>query len=130
VFGPLEDHKGNQASPITKFTQQAKDDGKITLFYGSDNYKRDFIFVGDVCEAHKQLMENKTPGLYNIGTGTASSFETVAEMISKKYSAEIKYIEMPDNLKGQYQEYTCADNKKLNNIVDIKYTTVEDFVNG
>jgi hypothetical protein len=37
---------------------------------------------------------------------------------------------MPDNLKGQYQEYTCADNKKLNNIVDIKYTTVEDFVNG
>ena len=47
-----------------------------------------------------------------------------------KNNAEIKYIEMPDNLKGQYQEYTCADTAKLNSVTDIKFTTVKDFVNG
>ncbi len=130
VYGPLEDHKGNQASPVTKFTKQAKDAGKITLFFGSDNFKRDFVFIGDVCEAHKQLMENKEAGLYNIGTGVATSFEEVGELIATKNNAEIKYIEMPDNLKGQYQEYTCADTAKLNSVTDIKFTTVKDFVNG
>ncbi len=130
VYGPLEDHKGNQASPVTKFTAQAKDTGKITLFFGSDNFKRDFVFIGDVCEAHKKLMENKTPGLYNIGTGVATSFEEVGSLIATKNNAEIKYIEMPDNLKGQYQEYTCADTTKLNSVTDIKFVTVKDFVNG
>ena len=130
VYGPLEDHKGNQASPVTKFTKQAKDTGQVTLFFGSDNFKRDFVFIGDVCEAHKQLMENKKAGLYNIGTGTATSFEEVGELIATKNNAEIKYVEMPDNLKGQYQEYTCADTTALNNVTDIKFTTVKDFVNG
>ena len=75
-------------------------------------------------------MENKTPGLYNIGTGTATSFEEVGDLIATKNNAEIKYVSMPDNLKGQYQEYTCADTTALNNVTDIKFTTVKDFVNG
>ena len=37
---------------------------------------------------------------------------------------------MPDNLKGQYQEYTCANMDKLNTIVDIKFKTVEEYLNG
>lgn len=130
VYGPMEDHKRNQASPVTKFTKQAKESKNITLFENSENYKRDFVFVGDVCEAHKQLLENKTSGLYNIGTGTATSFQHVAEVIAKKYKASITHIPMPENLQGQYQKYTCADITKLSNIVDLKFTTVEEFING
>jgi ADP-L-glycero-D-manno-heptose 6-epimerase len=129
VYGPLEDHKGNMMSPVSKFTKQAKETGEITLFENSENYKRDFVFVGDVCEIHKQMMEKQVPGLYNVGTGTATSFQKVGELIAKKYDAKINYVPMPDNLKGQYQEYTCADITKLSTVTDIKFATVEEYVN-
>jgi len=129
VYGPLEDHKGNMMSPVSKFIKQASETGKIELFEDSDQYVRDFIFVGDVCEAHKQMLENKKPGLYNIGTGNTTSFQEIANLISKKYDANINYIPMPEKLKGQYQEYTCADTKKLSTVTDIKFATVEEYVN-
>jgi len=130
VYGPKE-HKGNQASPITKFTTQAKEEGTITLFENSDKYLRDFIFVGDVCDIHEQMiLNNIQSGLYNIGTGSTTSFQTVAEIIAKKYNADIKYIPMPEGLQGQYQEYTCADITKLLNIFDIEFKTVKEYIDG
>jgi ADP-L-glycero-D-manno-heptose 6-epimerase len=130
VYGPLEDHKNDQASPLTKFIKQAKETGTITLFENSDKYERDFVFVGDVCEAHKQLLENKAPGLYNIGTGKTASFQQVADLIAKTYNAKINYIPMPEKLKSQYQKYTCADISKLSTVTDINFATVEEYVNG
>ena len=130
VYGPKE-HKGNQASPITKFTTQAKEEGTITLFENSDKYLRDFIFVGDVCDIHEQMiLNNIQSGLYNIGTGSTTSFQTVAEIIAKKYNADIKYIPMPEGLQRQYQEYTCADITKLLNIFDIEFKTVKEYIDG
>ena len=131
VYGPREEHKGTQASPVTKFTKQAKEDGVITLFENSDKYLRDFIFVGDVCDIHEQMMLHvKKSGLYNIGTGSTTSFQTVAEIIAKKYNANINYIPMPTGLQGQYQEYTCADITKLLNIFDIQFKTVKEYIEG
>ena len=130
VYGPLEDHKETQASPITKFTKQAKETGTITLFENSDQYLRDFIYVGNVCLIHDIMMLNPKAGLYNIGTGTTTSFQEVGEIIAKKYNAKINYIPMPTNLQGQYQEYTCADIAKLNTVVNIKFKTVKEYMNG
>ena len=101
------------------------------MFENSDKYLRDFIFVGDVCDIHEQMMLNKIQsGLYNIGTGSATSFQTVAEIIAKKYNADIKYIPMPEGLQGQYQEYTCADITKLLNIFDIEFKTVKEYIDS
>jgi ADP-L-glycero-D-manno-heptose 6-epimerase len=129
VYGPLEEHKGNQASPITKFTEQATKSGRIKLFENSDKYLRDFVFVGDVCEVHQQLFENKTPGLYNVGSGVATSFKEVAETIAEKHNAKIVEIPMPEQLKSQYQEYTCADTNKLSTVTNINFTSVKEHVN-
>jgi len=54
---------------------------------------------------------NCTVGL--IGTGKTVSFEAIAKKIAKKYKAEIREIPMPDNIREQYQEYTCADLTKI-----------------
>lgn len=129
VYGPYEDHKGDQASPISKFFKQAKD-GVIKLFENSDKYLRDFIYVGDCCNIHRFMLTTKESGIFNIGTGVATSFQEIAELVAKKYNAKIEYIPMPDSLKGQYQEYTCADITKLSNIVTINFTTPKDFING
>lgn len=129
VYGPGEDHKGDQASPYTKFIKQAKDNGVIKLFKDSDKYKRDFVCVEDVCKVHEKMLGVDKSGIYNIGTGNAESFEDVARTIAKKYSADIQYIDFPENLKGQYQSYTCANMSKLHSDISIKWINIKDYIN-
>lgn len=62
VYGEGEEHKGDQASPISKFTKQIQETGKLKLFEGSDKFLRDFICVDDVTdivlnnEVHQESM--------------------------------------------------------------------------
>ena len=129
VYGPHEEHKGDQASPITKFTIQAKKTGVIKLFEGSENFKRDFICVSDVCRIHEQMLILKVSGIFNVGTGQSTSFKEIAEIIAQKYNATIEYIPMPESIKKHYQAYTCADLANLNKHVAIDYQTVEKYIN-
>lgn len=130
VYGPGESHKGDQASPYTKFTQQAKETGVVKLFEGSDNFKRDFVCVEDICRLHEKMFDTDANGIYNVGTGVAESFDTVGHDIAKKYGAKVEYVPMPDNLKTQYQSYTCANLDKLNSVVDMQWTNIRDYING
>ena len=113
VFGPHEDHKGDQASPHHKFTQQAKSTGVIKLFEGSDNFRRDFVPAETVVDVHKRFFNVQESGIWNVGTGRAESFESVARVIAEQNNARVEYIPMPDNVKSQYQKYTCADVTRL-----------------
>jgi len=128
VYGNYEDHKGDQASPITKFTKQAKERGVITLFENSENYLRDFISVQDVCLVHEKMLEKDVNGIFNLGTGTATSFKDIALTIAKKYDARIEYIPMPDNLKNHYQEYTCADMTKTLSYINHTFIRPQEWI--
>lgn len=119
VYGPHEDHK-DQPSPHHTFTQQAKQTGVIKLFENSQNYRRDFVPVEKVIEYHTKFFNIKESGIWNIGTGQAVSFENVARNIAVQYNAKIEYIPMPEHLKNQYQEYTCADLTKLHTTINEK----------
>jgi ADP-L-glycero-D-manno-heptose 6-epimerase len=109
VYGPGEDHKGNQASPYHQFTQQAKNNGVIKLFENSNRYIRDFVPVSSIIDIHEQFLTIPTSGVWNIGTGAPKSFLDVANEVIKKHPATIEYIPMPPLLKQSYQSYTCAD---------------------
>ena len=85
VYGNNEESKGDQASPITKFADQAKT-GKIKLFENSDKYLRDFVSVNDVCEVHGKMLTKDVSGIFNIGTGAPISFQKVADLVAKKLS--------------------------------------------
>lgn len=117
VYGPYEDHK-DQSSPHHKFTQQAKSTGVIKLFEKSENYERDFVPVEILINIHKKFFNIKESGIWNVGTGYATSFEEVAREIAEKYNARIEYIPMPDDIKNQYQKYTCADLTNLNRVLN------------
>ena len=115
VYGPEgEEHKGDQASPYFKFSKQAKETGVIKIFKNSENYKRDFIQVQEVVKTHLDFLNINVSGLWNLGSGRATSFESVARMIADQYGAKIEYIEMPNILNDSYQAYTCADMQNLN----------------
>lgn len=128
VYGNYEDHKGDQASPVTKFRKQARDAGKIKVFEGSDQYLRDFVCVDDVCQAHEKFLYNDQSDIWNVGTGTPRSFLELAETIAEKENAQVVEIAMPADLKQQYQEYTCAELTNLEKVVKIDWINVIDWI--
>jgi ADP-L-glycero-D-manno-heptose 6-epimerase len=113
VYGPHEDHK-DQPSPHHAFTKQAEATGVIKLFEGSEDFRRDFIPVQEVIDIHKKFFNVTESGIWNVGTGTPTSFKNIAETIAARHDAKIEYIPMPEHLAKQYQKYTCADLNKLN----------------
>jgi ADP-L-glycero-D-manno-heptose 6-epimerase len=128
VYGPNESHKRAQASPYTKFINQAIETKEVTVFENSENYKRDFIHVQDVCDIHKRMLDVNQSGIWNVGTGKATSFLEVANAVCEKYGATIKYISMPDSIKNQYQTYTCADIRLMKSLFDKEYIDIIDCI--
>lgn len=110
VYGPGEEEKGDQASPFYKFKKQAEETGQVKVFEGSRTFKRDFVPVETVCKTHLDFLNVKESGVFNIGTGIATSFYDVA----KTFTDNIVEIPLPNILKDSYQEYTCADMTKTN----------------
>lgn len=110
VYGNREDYKGDQASPITKFRKQIDETGIIKLFKESENAYRDFIAVDDIVKiVIDELLSNTlSSGVRDLGTGRVTSFETVANLIKRKYDGAINVVPFPLHLKESYQWYTQA----------------------
>ncbi len=114
VYGPRENHKGSMASVAYHLNEQIIKGEKPKLFAGSDNFKRDFIYVGDVVEVNLWFWKNKLSGIFNCGTGRAESFQSVADaVLDYHHKGEIDYIPFPEHLKGRYQSFTQADLTKF-----------------
>ena len=122
VFGPNEYHKGRMASVIFHAYRQIMEQGYIRLFrshnpnYGDGEQQRDFIYVKDVLDMCVWLMRHQPQsGLYNVGTGTARTFNDLAKAIFAALGLEpkIEYIDTPADIRDKYQYYTCADMHKI-----------------
>ena len=110
VYGPREGHKGSMASVAFHLNNQILNGENPKLFSGSENFLRDFIYVGDVADVNLWFLENGVSGIFNLGTGRAESFQAVADAtLAYHKKGQIEYIPFPDKLKGRYQAYTQAD---------------------
>ncbi|WP_322803478.1 ADP-glyceromanno-heptose 6-epimerase [Vibrio alfacsensis] len=130
VYGPREDHKGSMASVAFHLNNQINAGENPKLFAGSELFKRDFVYVGDVSKVNLWFLENGVSGIFNCGTGNAESFEEVAKaVITHHGKGEIQTIPFPDHLKGAYQEFTQADLTKLRAAgCDVVFKTVAEGV--
>ena len=130
VYGPRENHKGSMASVAFHLNNQMNAGENPKLFEGSEGFKRDFVYVGDVADVNLWFLENKQSGIFNLGTGQAESFEEVAKAVIKYHGkGYIETIPFPEHLKGAYQEYTQADLTKLRATgCDIKFKSVAEGV--
>ncbi|MCS7199639.1 MAG: ADP-glyceromanno-heptose 6-epimerase [Caldimicrobium sp.] len=122
VFGDKEFHKGEMRSVALKAYEQIKKEGKVRLFksynpkYEDGGQLRDFIYVKDAVEVTLFFWEHpEINGIYNVGTGKARSFKELVSAVfnSLGLTPNIEYIEMPEDLKNQYQYFTEADITKL-----------------
>ncbi|MEH2922755.1 ADP-glyceromanno-heptose 6-epimerase [Samsonia erythrinae] len=114
VYGPREGHKGSMASVAFHLNNQINQGENPKLFSGSENFKRDFIYVGDVAAVNLWFWQNGASGIFNCGTGRAESFQAIADAtLAFHKKGSVEYIEFPEKLKGRYQAYTQADLTKL-----------------
>jgi ADP-L-glycero-D-manno-heptose 6-epimerase len=122
VYGPNEYHKGDMRSFVHKAYGQIRQTGKVRLFksyedkYSDGEQMRDFIYIKDAVSMTLYFYENpELGGIYNIGTGSARSWNDLVKAVFSAMDKEvdIEYIDMPENIKEQYQYYTCADMNKL-----------------
>lgn len=122
VFGPNEYHKDKMRSFILKSTLNIIDGLiDINLFksrkpeFQDGEQKRDFIYIKDVVDITLHFMDNNiNSGIYNVGSGIATSWNDVAKEMKKTLNKNlsINYIENPVDEKC-YQYYTKADISKL-----------------
>lgn len=124
VFGPNEYHKGAQTSVVYKAFHQIQETNSLGLFksynpdYKDGEQKRDFVYVKDVVRWMVELMD-KVPenGLYNMGFGKSRTWLDLGKAVFKSMNeiTNIKWLEMPPELKNQYQYYTEAKMTKWQN---------------
>jgi ADP-L-glycero-D-manno-heptose 6-epimerase len=122
VYGPNEYHKGRMASVIWHSFNQIREHGFVKLFrshrkdFRDGEQLRDFIYVQDVLEVCYWLMNNQpSPGLYNLGTGTARTFNDLvaATFAGLRLEKQVRYIDMPADIRDKYQYFTEADMTKI-----------------
>lgn len=143
VFGPNEYHKGKMSSVVFQSFNQIRDVGEVKLFkshrpdFKDGEQLRDFVYVKDVVRAMIELIDagKKKPslsGIYNLGTGEARSFHDLvkATFSSMDLESRIQFIDMPGELRNQYQYYTQAEMGKLKKALPkFKFMKLEDAVN-
>jgi ADP-L-glycero-D-manno-heptose 6-epimerase len=151
VYGEREQHKGRMASVAFHFFSQYRGTGQVRLFTGSGGYgdgdqRRDFVAVEDCIDVNLFFLDHpEKSGIFNVGTGSAQSFNDVAvatvntcrkargetplTLSAMRERGVIQYIAFPEDLRGRYQSYTQADISALRAAdYDAPFLTVEQGV--
>src|SRR6201996_4195298 len=122
VFGPNEYHKGSMASVLARRFEDIKSGRPVQLFrshrdgIADGDQRRDFNYVDDVVRVVMWLLATpQVSGLFNVGTGKARSFK---DLILSAYAAlnaspNIRYIDMPESIRGSYQYFTQSEVDRL-----------------
>lgn len=122
VFGPNEYHKGPMISVVKIKHDELAAGGTASLFRSDREgvadgaQRRDFIWVGDVVEVILWLLDTPSvSGLFNVGTGTARTYLDLAHAVCDAAGTErqVRFIDMPTKLRGQYQSFTEARMERL-----------------
>jgi ADP-L-glycero-D-manno-heptose 6-epimerase len=122
VYGPHEAHKGRMASVLFHKYAQAQRGEAATLFksdrpgIADGEQQRDFVHVDDCVAVMLWLLDTpRVSGLFNCGAGQARSF---LDLVNAMFAAmgrapDIRFIDMPEDLKGRYQYFTEAPLDRL-----------------
>jgi len=122
VYGPNENHKGRMASVIFHAFHQIQQTGGMRLFrshradYQDGEQRRDFIYVKDLVRVIAFLLDKQPASdIYNLGTGQARTFWdlTLATFAAMDMPANIRFIDIPADIRERYQYFTEANMEKL-----------------
>ena len=114
VYGPNEKAKGKYANIISQFLW-AMEKGREPVIYGNGKQARDFTYVDDAVRACMLAME-KGDGVFNVGTGRATSFNEVVELLNEELEKKIKPKHIRNPIRN-YVDITRADTRKARKVL-------------
>ena len=124
VYGPNEYHKQDMQSMVRKGFLQLRDTDKLRLFksykseYSDGGQERDFLYIKDAVAMTLFFLERQdVGGIFNVGSGKARNWNDLAKAIfvAMNKQLNIEYIDMPSEIRNQYQYHTCSDTEKIRN---------------
>jgi ADP-L-glycero-D-manno-heptose 6-epimerase len=140
VFGPNEYHKGTMMGVLARRFDDIKAGRPVQLFkshrdgIADGDQRRDFVHVDDAVRVMMWLLATPSvSGLFNVGTGKARSFK---DLMLAAYAAlgaapDIRYIDMPEPIRGSYQYFTQSDVDRLSAAgYNGGFTALEDAVDA
>ena len=107
--GEHEQHKDGGKSALCWMKEQYNNSGCVELYEGSKEMKRDFVHVKSAVWMTMNAMKKGSSGIYNIGTGTATSFYDFAKDFAEIPETNIHFIPMPKAITQGYQKFTQAN---------------------
>jgi len=139
VFGPNEYHKKFMTSFIYKIYKTFKETNFTIQLYASNDRKfadgdqvRDFIYVKDAVKITSFFVnESKECGIFNVGTGNETTWNTLVDTVSQVLKIPLKkeYIVPKHDVFKTYQNYTKADLTKLRKIgCNVEISSLKDSV--
>ena len=117
VFGPGESRKGKMASMVYQLARKLIE-GQSPRLFADGSQSRDQVYIDDVvsCTIAASGIDGGRviPGVYNVGSGVATSFNDVIVAIRAALDLPVshfatEYFEMPAEVRAFYQDFTQAD---------------------
>lgn len=114
VYGLIDDKMDPKQEEfiIMKFMNLAHNNHNLTVF-GKGMGTKDYIYIDDVINAIDLSITSSNSGIYNIGSGSETSYLTLAELIKKHINKEINIIH--DNSSHEDTNRTLLDISKAKN---------------
>ncbi len=137
VYGPNEYHKNTMRSVACKAFEAITEKGYLQLFssdkpeYPHGGQQRDFVYIKDCTKVILWFLENQIGGIFNVGTGMARTWNSLANAVftAMDKPTRVKYIPMPEDLRGKYQYFTEADMTWLKtHAYPYEFTSLEDGI--
>ena len=123
---------------VHKSFGQIRQTGKVRLFkshrkgFGHGEQIRDFVYVKDCVEVMWWMLKNpKVKGIFNLGTGKARTWNDLVTAVftASGVKPNIEYIDMPLEIRDQYQYVTEAKMDKLRKAgCPVKCRSLEDAI--
>tara|TARA_B100000953_G_scaffold256967_1_gene221235 strand:- start:934 stop:1938 length:1005 start_codon:yes stop_codon:yes gene_type:complete len=128
VYGPREFFKAKTSSMVIQLGHQILDGKAPRLFEGSNKILRDFIYIEDVVQANIKACHPKKNGSYNVGTGSARSFQDIADILQKEFGTDLGTEYFPNPYDG-YQMHTQANiSSSMKNLDFMPKLSLEDGI--
>ena len=138
VYGPNEQHKGAMRSVVHKVFEALSRGETVELFrshradYADGEQVRDFVHVDDVVRVVLFLLaRGEAPPLLNVGAGEARSWLDLVRAVGSAMGrlAPVRFIDMPDAIRGRYQYHTEAVLTRLRDAgFNVPMTSLEEGV--
>lgn len=124
-YGPGEEWKKDFGSVLYLFIRDYLNN-KSPEVWGNGDQTRDFVYIDDITKIIMKAAEIEHTGVVNVGTGTATSFSRILEIIKSNLNAEIspRYVPKEKN----YVENLRADTSLMKKLFDIEPIMPEEGI--